>query len=81
MNRRWRAAVALLGIAAGSVLAAFGARDIGLRQTDCVACRRIFALVLRPDDLNAPIAQVRIDGAEAEFAVFPTYVGHYVLEY
>lgn len=61
-------------------LAAIGLRDVLLRQTDCLACRRIFSLVFRPADYHAPVAISRTENGISRLYLFPRYVGPYSLK-
>lgn len=61
-------------------LAVIGLRDVLLRQTDCLACRRIFSLIFRPVDYHTPVAIGRSENGASRLYLFPTYVGPYSLK-
>lgn len=73
-------ALLLISIIVLLPLAAIGLRDVLLRHSDCLACRRIFSLVFQPTDYNAPIAMSQIEEGTSRFYLFPRYVGPYFLE-
>ena len=77
-----RSSIAVISLLSGvlGVLSIFGIRDIVLKRVDCVTCRRVFALLLRPSDLNAPIAVGIVENGTAKFSLFPTYVGPYFVQ-
>lgn len=58
-----------------------GTREIVLRSVDCAFCRRVVSLVMRPDDINGPIAVVPVSGLGAKFFVFPRYVGPHAFQF
>lgn len=81
MNRLALHASIGLGCLAIFLLALIGMREIVLRSVDCLFCRRVISLVMRPDDINGPIAVVPLSGSGAQFFVFPRYVGPYAVQF
>jgi hypothetical protein len=72
--------VTLIGLVlATTFMMVRAARDMLLRETDCIECRRIYSLVLRPSDFNTPIAVGWFNNGATRFAILPRYVGLHFL--